>query len=295
MTLAGCWLAWRDTDRWFQVFRCCDPGETILWWRWLFLAIAVSGIYGLVYLLNQIKDVKADAVNKKLFLISEGALSKRHIIWEVIVLIVIISICFVISRFTNLALLALVIFLITGIFYNFSPLALKQGVWGSLIAYLIGGWLSIKFGEMIYDKCLSLKWELPYLVAFVSSCLLTNIPDKEGDLVDGRLTVAVLSGERRTLAMGGIGFLLSAIIGLLNRDWVIALPSILTTPWMWWAYLKNDVNLSVRVNKWAIFLLSLTVGIAFKFPVYLIIIALYFPLARWYHKNRFGMIYPSFK
>jgi len=295
MTLAGCWLALRAPNHWLQWSGFLQSGRGIASWRWLLLSISITSMYGLIYLLNQIKDIKTDSINEKLFLVAEGALSRRHLIIEAGILTLAVAVFLFLSRFTHLGLLALSIFVIIGILYNFTPLALAGKPWGGLTAYLIGGWMALQLGEMIYGESISLRWEIPYLIAFVSSCIVTNLPDKPGDMSDGKMTFAVVHSERGTLIVGAAGFFLAAVVGVFNRDWVIVLPAAMTTPGMLAAYLKQNVELSIRVNKWAIFLLSVSVGAAFGFPVYLIIIGLYYPFARWYHRNRFGMAYPSFR
>ncbi len=294
MTLAGCWLAVRDPDQWLQWSGILNPGGEIVWWRWLLLAIALTAMYGLVYLLNQIKDVKTDKINKKLFLVAEGALNRRHLINESIVLSILAVLSLIFSGFSHLGLLALGLFLVIGVLYNFTPLALKQKPWGGIIAYAAGGWMFLKLGELVYGNSAAFLIELPYIIAFTSSCLLTNLPDKKGDLAEGKRTFVVAYGEKTTLFIGILGFSLSALTGILNNDWVIALPAIVTAPFLTAAFFRYSIDRVISVNKWAIFLLSLTVGIAFGFPVYILIIILYFPFARWYHKRRFGMVYPSF-
>ncbi len=294
MTLAGCWLIRREPGEWLQWGGLMSDSGGISWLRWLLFSVAITAMYGLVYLLNQIKDIKTDKINDKLFLVAEGALSRKHLVIEAALLIVIATVSLIVSKFAHLGLMVLALFAVIGVLYNFSPLALKQKPWGGIIAYAAGGWMFLRLGEMVFGSMTSFLYEIPYLSAFISSCILTNLPDKEGDLAEGKRTFVVAYGERVTLGICSIGFILTVILGLVNKDWVITLPSLLTAPWMVAAYLKTDINLSIIVNKWAIFLLSAAVGIAFGFPVYIVIILMYYPFARWYHKRRFGMNYPSF-
>ena len=294
MTLTGCWLNHLVKGKWIQWSGFLSDKAGIGWQRWLLFSIAITAMYGLVYLLNQLKDIQTDKINQKLFLVAEGALNRRHLIYESLILVFIAVVSLIISKFAHLGLLVLILFAVIGILYNFTPLALKQKPWGGIIAYAAGGWMFLRLGEMAYGSGVSFFLELPYIVAFTSSCLLTNLPDKEGDIAEGKRTFVVVYGERITLGVASIGFILAAVIGVFNKDWVISIPSIITAPWMFIAYLKTDKERAIKVNKWAIFLLSLSVGIAFGFPVYILIIALYYPFARWYHYNRFGMCYPSF-
>ena len=52
------------------------------WERWLLLMIGLCAMFGLGYLLNQVRDRKCDRDNGKLFLISTGVLSRKHLIVE---------------------------------------------------------------------------------------------------------------------------------------------------------------------------------------------------------------------
>jgi len=292
MTLAGCWLALSDNVGWWRLRIPINPGDIELG-RWALLSVALTAMFGLVYLLNQMRDRETDKQNKKLFLVAEGALSQRHLIIEAVILAVIAITALLISRFGHLGLWVVVLFTVIGILYNYTPIALKQRPWGGLIAYAVGGWMFVRLGGMIYGVPIDWYLEAPYVIAFTASCLLTNLPDREGDITEGKRTFVVVYGNRTTMAVAVVGFILTIFWGIAIRDWVIALPAIAATPILLSAWKKNSIPLSVKANKMAIFLISVFVGITF--PVYLLIIIIYYPLARWYHHHRFGMNYPSFR
>ena len=279
MILAGCNLA---------------KGRQPLGWQpWTLFAIGLTGMFGLVYLLNQMRDQKTDAINQKLFLVSEGAINRRHQHIETAVLVLLAVVSFTFSGKGLLALWVVGLFLLIGVLYNFTPLTLKQRPWGGLITYAVSGWMFVRLGEMIYHASVPFVKELPYVVAFVASCLLTNLPDIEGDRAAGKRTFTVAYGIRASLVCGAVGFGLALIGGLVNGDLLILIPSLLTFPFMVAAAARSSIELSVAANKWAIFLLSIAVGVAF--PAYIIAIAVYYPVARWYYKQRMGLAYPTFK
>lgn len=278
MTLAGAGLVKQDI--------------TISPFRWFLLSVALSAMFGLVYFLNQIKDKKTDKINNKLFLIANGVFSRSQIIIETILLILLAVICLILSDFGHIGLWMMGLFVLIGLLYNYTPFALKQHPWGGMVAYALSGWMFLRLGQMIYGYNSELLYESPYIFAFIVGCLLTNLPDLEGDKAADKRTFTVVYGINTTIITGITGYSISLILGLYARDWVIFIPPACTLPFLIYGYFSKNLDLVVRANKWAIFLLSVTVGI--KFPVYLVAIILYFPLARWYHKARFGINYPSF-
>ena len=244
-------------------------------------------------MLNQLKDRATDKLNRKLVLVSDGMLSNKELVTESIQLFSITVFILVFGGFNDLWLVVSGIFLIWGILYNFTPLALNWRPWGSVFAYVFGGWLFLRLGELIMGSQALIVQELPYVLAFSASCIVTDIIDRKGDEAVNKKTFVVLYGEKTASIVGSVGFLTALIMGLLNRDMIIAIPALITAPIMVVAAVRNDIVLASRVNRLAIFSLSIAVGI--KFPVYLLIIAIYYPFARWYHRRRFDMAYPSFR
>ena len=134
--------------------------------------------------------------------------------------------------------------------------------------------------------------EIPYIVAFGSACLLTDLLDRDGDAENGKRKFTVVYGIRATMIASLAGFHITAGWGLYNHDLVIAIPAFVSLPILWIGCIKNDVSLAVIANKIAIFSLSVAVGIIY--PVYLVMIGLYYLLARWYYARRMGLRYPTF-
>lgn len=279
MTLAGCGISHFQNTR--SIF------------EWFLLSVALSLLFGLIYLLNQLKDRKTDKLNKKLILVSEGMLSNIELVTESILLFGMTTAILIIGGFSDLWLVISGIFMIWGVLYNFTPFALNWRPWGSVFAYVFGGWLFLRLGAQIMGTEAHFIRELPYMIAFSASCIVTDIIDRKGDAAVSKKTFVVLFGEKTAVMVGSTGFIVASILGLLNNDWVIAVPALLTAPVMFTAAIKNDIKLTSQVNKFAIFGLSIAVGV--NFPVYLVIIAMYYPFARWYHRQRFGMEYPSFR
>ncbi|HHE46888.1 MAG TPA: hypothetical protein ENL08_04210 [Bacteroidetes bacterium] len=263
------------------------------WESWFFLMIALCSLFGLGYLLNQVRDRKSDEDNGKLFLIAGGAINRSQVVSEIVVLAVLVPLMLFLAGFERLVVWILLMFLIGGLLYNFTPFALQNSPLGGLLAGMTGGWLLLRFGGTIAGGSAGLSHEAPYIIAFGSACILTCLLDKSGDAQNGKRTFAVVYGFRRTILFGLIGFLLAGIWGVCNRDWVITVPVLVSTPILLWGWLKGSIAHAVRANKIAIFSLSVAVGLFY--PVYLVVIGLYYLFARWYYLRRMGLHYPSFR
>jgi len=260
--------------------------------QWVMLVVGLCAMFGVVYLLNQIRDRKSDKENGKLFLVSNRILSKNQLMLEAGLLITLMPVAFYLAGFVNLVFWVLAMFLVAGILYNFTPLALQNQPFGGILSGLIGGWLLIRFGSLIAGASASWILEAPYVIGFASVALLTCLPDLKGDKAQNKKTFAVVFGAHKTILIGLIGFIITSGWGYVNGDMVIAVPSAIALPLLFWSWLKKDIPTAVIANKIGIFSLSIAVGLTY--PVYLVIIVLYFPFARWYYSHRFGIKYPSF-
>lgn len=260
---------------------------------WLLLSISLSSLFGLIYLLNQLRDVETDRCNRKLLLVSEGLVPKSQLIVLAVIMGIVSFGGLYLSGFGNLGWWAGVFFIIVGILYNWTPAALEYQPWGSLAAGLSTGWLLCRMGEAIAGEQAGLMREAPYILAFASAWLLTELPDVKGDREAGKITFTVRWGLKTTMLVGAIGIIVALLGAIWNRDWVIALPALITAPAFIAAWRSSNSGLAVKANKAAIFILSLAVG--WYFPIYIAVILIYYPLARWYYRRRFNLAYPSFK
>ena len=269
-----------------------DVRHPMSWDRWLMLMVALCAMFGLGYLLNQFKDRVSDKSNGKLFLITEGYVDRRHALILSVLLSLLVLIALLAAGFERLLLYVVLMFVVGGILYNYTPVALQNSPFGGVTAGFAGGFLLLFLGGLIAGEPGSFLWMPPYLIAFGSACTLTCLLDVKGDRISGKNTFAVVYGVKKTMVIALTGFILTIIWGLFNRDWMITLSAVVSTPFLFWGCLNDNVNKAVLANKLAIFILSCVVGIAY--PAYLFAIALYLPLARWYYSRRLGIRYPSF-
>ncbi len=270
-----------------------NSNEALSGTQWWLLSVSLSALFGLVYLLNQFRDRESDRLNGKLHLVSSGIMSRRWLIAEMIILDIIVLVGIFYAGFAHIYLMIILIFVIAGILYNYTPLALEQRPIGGLLSGIVGGWLLLHLGGMIAGETAVWWREVPYVIAFSAACLLTGLLDRNGDEQAGKMTFTVVYGTQATIVAGLIGFVITGIWGAYNLDLVVLVPVVGSLPIMILSWKRKSINLAVQANKVAIFLLSVMVGV--YYPVYLIVIVLYYSFARWYHRQRFGMGYPNFK
>jgi 1,4-dihydroxy-2-naphthoate octaprenyltransferase len=261
--------------------------------RWGLLSIALCSLFGLVYLINQMSDRESDAHNNKLFFVAGGTLSRRHLMVEAALLAVVSPVALATAGFSRLALWVLVMFVLAGLAYNLKPVALARHPFGGVAAGLLGGWLLLRCGGAVAGGAGSFGNEFPYVIAFGSSCLLTELLDADGDAVSGKRTFTVVFGRRRTILAALIGFALTTAVGIWRAEWVVVAAATVALPLLLIGLFKRQIEPAVQANKFAILALSLLVGV--DFPFYLAAIFIYYLFARWYYRRRFGMDYPSLK
>ena len=261
-------------------------------WRIVFAMVVSGAALGVVYLINQLRDVGSDRINRKLPYFSRNIFPVRAAWWEVVFLLVF---SLVGAAFVSWVFLAIVIggLIVTGVLYNYAPFQWKDKPIGSVIAAFLGGGLAFLGGSEIGGGLgwVAVKQAIPYLFAFTATSLWTAIPDMEGDKAVGKCTFPIRYGLILTLWVGCAGVFAATVLGYLQKDWVIGSASLLSLVFFLWALVKKQLASVMLAIKVSIIILSLLVG--WFFPWYLGVIVLYFLIARWYHRQRFKMVYPN--
>ncbi len=273
--------------------RLVESPDPIGMFRWMMLSVAMTSLFGLVYLLNQMRDRDGDRRNGKSSLIAHEIVGRRTQIVIGVMLGILAPAALVISGFGHLGLWMIATFAVAGILYNYTPVALERTPLGGVVSGTVGGWLLLKLGESVAGGEASIIRELPYVLAFSAGCLLTSLPDLEGDRETGKNTFAVTFGEKVTVILAGLMIFIAGILSVTLSDWVMIAPAVAATVLIAVALFRRRYQLAVAANKMAIFLLAL--GMAFTYITFLLAMALYLPLAKWYHRNRFGLNYPNFR
>ena len=253
---------------------------------------SLSFLMAAVFVINQFTDIHTDKENNKLFLIANGLVSKNIALIEVIILSLV---AILISFFFKVPLLILLIllFLITGVAYSLPPLLCKDRPYSGLLINLLGGVLTFAVGWIVFSEYSNfvLIRSIPYVLAIGSVYCLTTIPDLKGDKNSGKITIAVRFGPKVTIFVGILFEICCIISSILQKDFVILIPAVLSLVFFFRLIWKQDLRYILQATRFPILLLSISVGVFF--PVYfLLMFAIYF-LSKWYYMNRFQLNYPS--
>jgi 4-hydroxybenzoate polyprenyltransferase len=256
--------------------------------------LLVTFLVGGVYLLNQIYDVDSDRINKKLFFLAEGYISKRKAIFQTVLLNLISIIpAYLISL--ELGLLFTLGFLF-GFFYSAPPFSLKGTPFGGLLCNVLAhGNLAFLMGWSMNGNLSreSIVFSLPYMFAVGAVYLNATVPDMEGDNRSGKTTVAVKWGKDVVVVLSFVLVILAIIGSFLIGDIPFFIASTLVFPFFLFGALtkkKKNIVLSTKLS-----VLFLSVAAGFFYPWYFVILFLGFLGTRVYYKARFNYDYPTLK
>lgn len=256
------------------------------------ILLLVTFLVGAVYLLNQIYDVESDRINKKLFFLAEGHISKRNAIFQTI-LLNLFSIIPAYFISLSLGLLFTLGFLL-GFFYSVPPFSLKGRPWGGFLFNILAhGNLAFLGGWSMNHKLSgeSILFSLPYMFAVGAVYLNTTIPDIEGDKRSGKITLAVKWGKEKVVTLSFSLVLVATSLSFLIKDIPFFIASALVLPFFLLGALAKKNGNIVLSTKLSILFLSIAAGLFY--PWYFVILILGFALTRFYYKARFGLDYPT--
>ncbi|MBD3223263.1 MAG: hypothetical protein GF313_00925 [Caldithrix sp.] len=258
------------------------------------LMVAFASAMGAVFLLNQLTDVKSDRGNKKLFIIANGYIKRSDALRQVALLMVIAFMLTVL--FNEITVAAMVLFLvITGYLYNYPPTAMKDHPWRSLVANALMGLLAFVIGWTavnVWHNRIFLD-SLPYILLNTALYLLTTLPDRDGDRLAAKNTLAVKFGTKRLIYAAVLLYLLTVLSALWQTDFFILFVVTLSAPFFIHTAVRPKIVTAVRATKFTI--LMFAIAVCLKFPYYLIVMVGLFFFTRWYFKKRFNYDYPNFK
>jgi 4-hydroxybenzoate polyprenyltransferase len=252
-------------------------------------------LVGAIYILNQLRDVESDRINRKLFLIAEGYVSPRSAWAEAVILFLLA--CFGGFRVNQPLGFAFLFAALLGVAYSLPPTSLKDKPWGALLANMLGhGLLAFSFGWLTALPFFSFKlfrYSLPYGAAIGAVYLNTTLPDRKGDKIMGKRTLGVSWGRRRVVFLSTLFVLLAAGGGYLNRDLPLLASSLVVLPFFVRANFGKGMEVVVRATKVSILVLSGAVSVLF--PWYLLLLILGYMGSRLYYQKRLDLAYPSLR
>ncbi len=258
----------------------------------LFAVFALA--MGASFLLNQIADVDSDLKNKKLFIVSEGYLSKFQVGIETLVLLVLsVAGGFLLSF--QVGLLVSVFILLTGYMYNYRPFIMKDHPLPSLIANGLMGWLAFAIGWVaVQDASWALVYDaFPYFFLNTALYFYTTLPDADGDRRSHKNTFAVILGIEKLLILAFMFYMASVISAIVLKDWTALLILTLAAPFISATLWKRTIQSAVRATKFTILFFALIMCL--KWPLYFILMVIGFYSTRRYFKLRFNFDYPNFR
>jgi len=262
------------------------PAASLRVWAALCLSFF---LFGGVYILNQIFDVESDRLNRKLFFLPEGIMS-RHWAWTQYVVFTLIALGggAALGRSWSVAAVAVVI---QGILYSVPVVRLKDRPLGGLLANAIGqGTLVYYLGRAVSGPHTVPVWggSISYAFAVAGVYLLTTIPDRAGDERAGKRTLCVRFGPRQAAAAATFCVLAAGVMGVVNEQWAMVITAGLSLPLCALAVVAEKCcGTAVRVA-----LLVLSFFTCLVFWPYIFVLVLIWVSTRWYYRRRFGVTYP---
>ncbi len=259
---------------------------------WLLLWLTCAS--GAAFILNQLADRREDQQNGKLLPLWGHLISRRFLYLELIILFAATLAGGMLAGGELFGLL-ISFFVVAGLLYNLPPWRLKNRPVLGIVACSAGGLLLFFIGARaaLVDYSTALIAGLPYLLAGAGASLLTHVPDLPGDRRAGVRTFPLAFSLHATGAWALTMVLASAILSLYLSDYVLLISAAAALPFFLRFYLQRTSEAAELAVKVAIFSLAMMVGITW-YP-FLIMIAVYYPFARWYHRARLGLDYPTFR
>ena len=264
------------------------------WGRLVLVLVLGTLLAGAVFVLNQIYDIESDRINNKLFFLAEGIISVR-MAWLIVICLNIISLIIGFALSIKVGIVSVLIVLL-GIFYSAPPAALKNRAWPAIFTNAIG------HGSLIYllgHVAAGGRWlpgvfkSLPYFIAVAAVYIGTTGPDLKGDKISGKQTIAVIYGEKATALIAFSFYLLALGAGFWQSDIPFLIAALAAGPFYVWGSFAGGTGRVFMAIKISVITLSLVAG--FFFPPYLPFLIILIAVTRIYHKQKFGLAYPTIK
>jgi 1,4-dihydroxy-2-naphthoate octaprenyltransferase len=256
--------------------------------------LLITLISGGVFILNQLQDIESDKDNKKLFLISESFIQKKHA-QTIAFTIISISIVFFFVENFYLFIINFFYVLFGGYLYNYKPFCWKDlpflGVFVNLIEGLflfLSGWLIAGYGQWQ-----AFIYVIPYLCAWGAVMFLTTIPDVKRDSLHNKITFAVRFGRNRTIWTATIWVLIGFIVGIINKDYLVTYSIVLSLPLFTIMLFKPTHEWIFASIRYPMLFIALLLCV--EFPLFFIVLLVNYFFSKAYYVSRFELNYPTFR
>jgi len=256
--------------------------------------LALTALFGGVFVLNQYYDVESDRQNGKGHFLPLGLISPRSslILYAVLNVAAFALLAGLSPWFYILA----AIVLILGYVYSAPPWRLKDRAFAALVANALAhgsivflfGWLSAHDGALV-DRAAVALGSLPYFFAVGAVYLLTTVPDLRGDEQTGKRTLAVVIGPQRTARWAMGWFAAALLLGFYTLDLLFVLAALAALRMVYGAKEGGSVQ-AVRAVKWTVG--GLSAAACISYPWYAAVLLVGYGFTRVYYKWRFDLNYP---
>ncbi|MFZ1947792.1 MAG: UbiA family prenyltransferase [bacterium] len=259
-------------------------------------ALHSLGLYLLVvafaFVVNQIFDIKSDAINKKNFILPSGAVTRAEAAAFAATLAG--AVIYLGRNETGAVATLLAAGLLLGLAYSVPPVRLKAKPFADLAANVAGfGWIGFVMGWLVFSRfggevCVR---AIPYVVSMAAIFLNTCIPDEEGDRQARDRTTCVILG-RRMASLAAVVLMSSAAgAGIVVDEPICAAAALGSIPGLVAVAVRPTPANSVLASQLAARILFVLVSVCA--PVLAGIGAVTYATSRIYYAKRFGLKYPS--
>jgi chlorophyll synthase len=243
------------------------------------------------FVVNQVMDVRSDAVNKKAFILPSGVASRAEALGLAAGLS--IAAALLLRGREPLVVLLVVAGLLLGVAYSVPPLRLKARPIADLAANVAGfGWIGFMMGWVAFADggAEAVKRSLPYALGMGAMFLNTCIPDEEGDRASGDMTTCVAFGKKRVSLAALILMSLTAAVAVVTREPLCAVAALSSVPGLVAVAVRPSPRNSVVASQLAAAVLLILAGICA--PILLAMAGATYLISRVYYARRFGVDYP---
>lgn len=255
---------------------------------------------GGTYILNQIVDRETDKINRKNFFIADGHISVSSAIIQMFALYgITLGVVLILSWYNwfpggMLYFSFFLVSLLMGIAYSLPPVRLSARPGLDMLANAVGyGFLNFTIG---YLSLTGWSWNIvvisiPLSLIGLAGFGATTIADIPGDIREGKKTIGVRLGEKKTYYLSIFLFVLAAVISLLIDNYILLAASIIPIPFQIWGLLTRGTKaalVTMRISNAPLVLISFII-----FPLYFLGFIAVAVLTKIYYKKRFNINYPA--
>jgi 4-hydroxybenzoate polyprenyltransferase len=188
----------------------------------------------------------------------------------------------------------MVLVFLLGFAYSAPPMRFKDRPITGLLTNSIAYGLLLPLVVIAIEKRITTgDFMLPlyFFMAVSAGYLLTIIPDREGDMKSGKITLAAILPDIYLMLIALLLLYLSLMTALKIEHFYLAVISAVSIVLFLTAIIFRKIKFILFACKMPILLMSLLAG--YYYPAYLIFILVLLVLTRLYYRLRFGIKYPG--